>query len=682
VAASVLLEKPSPSRPPCSVAWRYAPVVLATAVLACATIHAILTEAGGPAVPLDDAYIHFQYARSFAELHPFRYTPGATPTPGATSLLWPLLLAPFHALGLRGDSLVWAAWALGWTSLALLAVETKRLADGLVSAPVAVAAGTMVVAFGGFAWFAASGMEVLPFAWLLARSARFAAEWMEGGERDDANREARHFRELLALSVVTPLMRPEGAIASLTIAAALLVRPYRGRRGLSALPFLAPLLPNAVCFLATGQAIASTALSKWLVLNPYYRGPRLASAIFGNVQIFFGTLLNGQLWTSVFLPEGGRAIGVLALIAIPVAAVSRHRMPRGLCVLALALAVLAPASYETFLVNRVRYIWPFAPAWFVGLSALSELAGNAVRKLASRLGAWAPEQLALLPAGTIVGLFASRLGPSIDDVATSARAVTAQQVSMARWARETLPANARIGVNDTGAMAYFSNHSTFDVVGLTTAGEARYWRAGAGSRFEHYERLGAARLPTHFAVYPEWFQLDALLGTQLTKRSVRHTILGGYTMATYEARYDLLGSGESPLAFRTDGRRRVDVLDVADLEDEAAHGYLLLDALQQTDVVVSGFDRADGARILRQADRFSLQLVKGGVFVARWGAEGPARVHVWASGRDLGMADLDGSAWQEIAIPLPPDVATGMHTMDVRAEGTTPFQSLHYWSYE
>ena len=35
-------------------------------------------------------------------------------------------------------------------------------------------------------------------------------------------------------------------------------------------------------------------------------------------------------------------------------------------------------------------------------------------------------------------------------------------------------------------------------VGLTTAGEAKHWVAGAGSRFEHYERLDPQQLPTHW----------------------------------------------------------------------------------------------------------------------------------------------------------------------------------------
>src|SRR5207237_2373235 len=113
-----------------------------------------------------------------------------------------------------------------------------------------------------------------------------------------------------------------------------------------------------------------------------------------------------------------------------------------------------------------------------------------------------------LVAGAFVGLFLSRMDWTLDDVAQSASGIDRQQVALGRWAKDALPASARIGVNDTGAIAYFGERATFDVVGLTSRDEGRYWVAGAGSRLEHYERLRAAdpaALPTHFIVYPEWF---------------------------------------------------------------------------------------------------------------------------------------------------------------------------------
>lgn len=645
----------------------------AAAIVAWFALGEVVAVCNGPAVPLDDTYIHFQYARALAELHPFRYTAGAEPTPGATSLLWPALLAPFHAVGLRGARLIWAAWALGFLSLGLTAVETARLAGGLVSRGAAIVAGAMVFAFGGFVWFAGSGMEVIPFAWLLTRTTRRSAEWLELDE------DGPHVRELLALSIASPLMRPEGALATLTVFAVLLARPGGSRA--RALPALLGLVaPSLVCFVATGQPVMSTALAKWLPINPYYPLPRLIAAVTHNVGLFFGTLLDGRLWTSLFLPEGGWFAFVLALVAVPVVGFRQRKLPRALLVLVLAFGALMPTTYETFLVNRVRYIWPFFTGHLVALAALAEILGFALAAPVARLGV-RPSHAAGAVAMGFLGLLAERVPPSVSDLASSSEAISLQQVALARWASEALPASARLGVNDTGALAYFSGRPTFDVVGLTTAGEARYWTGGTGSRFEHYEHLSRDRLPTHFVVYPEWFGIEALLGDALAQRTVHHTILGGATMSAHEARYDLLGSGEEPADPVLRQRRLVDSLDVADLESESAHDYELLDATKEENLVLSTSVRADGGRSDRTLDRFRLKIAPGGSLVARWSARSEAPLSVRVDGRTLGAARVGLDYWQEVRFEIPGDVSRGSHRIEVTAE-STPFYALHYWSYE
>lgn len=655
---------------------RYGALGVATAAMAFLVLRESLARSGRPAVPLDDAYIHFQYARAIAELHPFRYTPGATPTPGATSLLWPALLAPFYALGLHREHLIWAAWALGFLALALTAHETERLASGLVSRGTALAAGAMVLAFGAFEWFAASGMEVLPFAWLLTRTVRRSSEWIERAT------DGPQVAELVSLAILTPLMRPEGALASIIVFAAILGFPRTpGGSRLSALwALLGPVAPMLVSFVATGQPVQSTALAKWLPLNPYYRGLHLFWAIVDNVELFFGTLLDGRLWTSVFLPSGGRLVAVLALLAVPFVGAHRKHAPRAVFVLALALGALVPATYETFLVNRVRYIWPFFTGWIVALAALSELLGMALTLPFAKLGA-RPSHGGFVVASGFVALLASRLSWSMQDLAESAHAVSLQQVSLAEWAKQSLPKDARIGVNDTGALAYFSDRTTFDVVGLTTAGEARYWTAGPGSRFEHYEHLSRDKLPTHFIVYPEWFGIDPLLGEELTYRSVRHTILGGTTMAAYEARYDLLGTGELPEDRTFWSRKLVDSLDVSDVESELAHGYALLDATREENVVFSSSVRADGGRTERVRDRFSMKLSPGGSLVARWSCEKPATLVVRIDGQATFTREVSAGGWQEAHLEIPATMVRGEHAVDVEAHGAR-FHSFHYWSYE
>jgi len=475
-------------------------------------------------------------------------------------------------------------------------------------------------------------------------------------------------------------MRPEGALGSFTVAAALVIRRERGL--VRALPaFLAPLLPPTVCLLFTGHAVTSTALAKWLPLNPYYHAPELVSAVAANLQILFGILLNGELWTSVFLPSGGKAVAWLAFLAPLVVGAKEGRPWRGIFVVVLAAGMLIPTTYETFLVNRVRYIWPFAPGLIVGLAALSESLGGFVERGGGALRR-AISQLPLVLSGVVVGFFLSRLGPSMDDLATSSEAVWLQQVSLAKWAGTALPADARIGVNDTGAIAYFSSRTTFDIVGLTSAGEAKYWAAGAGSRFEHYEALPKDRRPTHFIVYPEWMAVNPVLGEALTWRAVRHTILGGTMMVAYRARYDLLGSGELPQNPIFRAKQPVDVLDVADLESESAHDFRLFDATKANDVVVEADGYADGGRTGRRQDRFVLRLVPGGSIVLRLGSAIAARVNVSADGRLLGAIEVGVTPAEEAAVTVPADLAEGKHKVDVSADGSVrTFDTLHYWAY-
>lgn len=565
-------------------------VAALTAIVAWIAIRSVLHLTGGePAVPLDDSYIHFQYARAWAELHPFTYAEGAK-APGATSLLWPVLLAPFWAVGFKGSALCWIAWGFGFASLGLTAVETFRLAKGIVEPIIAVAAGAMVLAFGGLVWCAGSGMEVVPFAWLLTRSARVAATL-----EDPSAMTTRLRWELIALGIVTPMMRPEGLLATGMVMVAL----WRGgQKPWVALPLVGPLVAPILNWLSTGQAGSTTALVKWLPSSPYYAGARLWGAIAANIEILFGTLLDGEQWAALFVPAGSRYLAWAALPALAIVAWKRRAEFRGTLALVLAFGILIPTTYDSFLWNRLRYLWPFAPGWFVALAALAQGLGDAAARWREDLRA-----IGVLVAGCVVGAFAGQLSRSIDDLAVSSDAIRQQQVSLGRWAKDALPKNALIGVNDTGAVAYFSERPVFDIVGLTTKGEARYWVGGAGSRFEHYEHLEKAALPTHFIVYREWMAIDPLLGEELTHRYVNATILGGTTMSAHVADYSTLGSADRP---SFDLGKPLDRVDVADLESEAAHGYELFWATQQDCTVFESGGtktRADGGRARRKIER-------------------------------------------------------------------------------
>ena len=641
--------------------------------LALLTTRAVLRATGGvAAVPLDDAFIHFQYARSFWEGRGFAFTAGAAPVAGATSLLWPALLTLPYGFGFRAEHLIWAAWAFGWVSLGMLGYETRRASERLLSEDGALAAELMVLTFGGHLWFAASGMEVLPLAWLLMRTARRAAEWLE---TPSAERVAP--RELLLLAWAGPLLRPEGVLATLVVAIAVGVGARGRRRSLGLVALAGALGPALVNRLGTGSGTTTTALVKWLPLSPYYADHgKLVHAVLANVMLLFGTLLNGEIWSAVFLPQGAALALWPAIPALLWLGFRRGAGPRALLLSALAAGMLIPTTYDSFLWNRLRYLWPFMSAWLLGVAALTDLLGVLVARYAPGY-----ERARLLGSGIVVGGFLSHLGWTLDDLGTSANAIRTQQAALGHWAEKALPKSAVIGVNDTGAIGYFSERRLFDVVGLTTRGEARYWAAGPGSRFEHYERLGRGHLPTHFVVYPEWFALPGLLGEYRTDRRVTGaTILGGETMIAYDADYSALGSGERPRAPEREERLLVDVLDVADLESEAAHDYALYDASTENDVAPAEDGVMDGARRGRDREGFELRLVPGGALVLRVAADAATELAVRAGNDVLGSVRVEPGAWRELELAIPRAFRDARARIDIASRGGR-FSAFHYWSY-
>ncbi|WP_338046557.1 hypothetical protein [Polyangium spumosum] len=671
----------------------YAFPLAASLVLGALAVRGILERAGRPALPLDDAFIHLQYARRLAEGHFFSYMPGEGYTTGATSLLWPLALAPLHLLGLRGLSFVWATWLLGTLAHAALAVEAGRLARRLAGRAAGVGATLMCLGFGAFAWFAWSGMETIPFAWMLLRTARVSAAYCEPDPRAPAPGR-RHAIEVAAFGLLTPLVRPEGAVASALAVAALASRPSgegKPRRLVALVPAMGPLVVPLLHLVIAGHAASSTTMVKWLPANPAYDRAGVITFVQSNLRLLWQSVLDGGEWSAVFVPENFLVPTILGVGALVFRA-HRERLPwHGAFVLALVLATALPCTYLSFLWNRVRYVWPFYGAHFVLLACLAREIGGLARRFGKTQAPVTPIVL-----GLFTGALVTKLPWTLSDLATSARAIDHQQVTLGFWARENLPRDARIGVNDTGAIAYVSERRTFDVVGLTTEGESRYWTFGAGSRFEHYEKLSAERRPTHFIVYPQWMACPPVLGEELHRETVvDQSILGGPTMIAHEARWDLLGTGALPRVATPEGAL-ADEIDVSDLESEETHGYARLGASDQDNVAVMAeaprgeeedtppAEIADGGRMRRSLDRFSTNLAQGraAALVLRVSADTDVELVVRAGGIEVGSARIPAGPWVERVVMIPPDRVWARTELEVTPREGGVFHAFHYWLYQ
>ena len=134
---------------------------VAVVLILCSYIFTSVFTSGGEIImPLDDAYIHFQYAKQTANGQPYIYNPGDAPTSGATSFIYPYLLAIGYAIGFDGLNLGMWALTLGAASL-MISMRLIYLLARVLDVPhwLAFLGGLLFALSGPVSWHYMSGME-------------------------------------------------------------------------------------------------------------------------------------------------------------------------------------------------------------------------------------------------------------------------------------------------------------------------------------------------------------------------------------------------------------------------------------------------------------------------------------------------------------------------------------------
>ncbi len=672
--------------------WLLCWVVAALTLLA--YISASLAAGRGTLLlPLDDVYIHFQYARQLAQGQSYIYNPGDPPTSGATSFIYPYVLAAGYLSGFHDLAL--GAWALGVGALAL--AGSMWLVYLLVRAragPLWLGAGA-ACAFGltgSSAWHFMSGMEtgLLVFFTLFTLYAVVTTR----------------LRLFAAAATLLALARPEAAAPVIIAVGVMLLRPRIPANGGFARVALWLLLPLVACFLQpalnlafTGSATASGSAAKSLLgLIPQDWGVIIARIVENFVRMW-------AEWLTGYSPREGWYLPVLLfpLGLVGLAALVRQRAWGIATLLTLWLLALSGAvsTLDTAFWHFKRYQTP-------ALALMFPLAAWAL--------AWGWQALCrtrfavLIPgAGAALLGFALLIGAQfLGYYHTNVGYVYAQPYQMALWLRANTAEDALVAVHDVGLMRYLGGRSTLDMVGLTTPGAAAYWRNGPGSVAEFL----IDQQPDYIASYGEGhgYGLGMLAQTSLYANerarfevvlddrvnvALAASVQGIYEPAWEEFWDDRDLVGGDYITYTLSQRRLVTSIYVGDIASEHEHNYQVVNSgtggrfpSEPFEIRYSYFDLMvglnvtvpllDGVRIVRGYEQFDFTLPATDhdvVLVTRVhsAASGTLAVYLNDEFLDRNVVPERPGSWLDVYTAIPRDRLRPHNTIRIVPEGEESF---------
>ena len=421
-------------------------------------------------LPLDDVYIHFQYARQMANGQPYIYNPGQPPTSGATSFLYPYVLAVGYLLGFQGLNL--GLWAMGIGALALLGslwlvyrlVKTYDAPDWL-----AVAAALIFGLTGPVSWHYMSGMETgLMLVFTLATLYTVVTQ---------------RRRWFVVSASLLALTRPEGGVLAIIAAAVMMVPARRTVPLRHLLPLLIPLLAvfvqPLVNLIVTGSAVATgNSVKSILGTVPFYW-----DVVIGRILENFARMW-AEFVTGISPREGlyvPYLVGPLALAFVIGGLFSRrYRLVNAMLLLWLLAGTASIATLDTAFWHFKRYQMPLIALLFPAAGWALAWILNKRKDAKTHSINWIRYGIyALMGAGLVVALTTG--AAFLHHFALNVNYVYLQPLQMARWLQANTPEDAVIAVHDVGMMRYIGERTTLDMVGLTTPGAAAYWRNGPGS---------------------------------------------------------------------------------------------------------------------------------------------------------------------------------------------------------
>jgi hypothetical protein len=522
------------------------------------------TIAGAFGFPLDDAWIHAQFARNLALGHGFSYNPGV-PVSGSTAPLWTLITATGYLI--TGASVL-TSKLLGVVFLGLSVGFAYTLVHRITNDPrealfAAIITGTLP----RLVWAALSGMDVTLAVMLTLAGVMAHILYNRPGD-------GRQHISAVLFGLAT-LARPECAIFFVAavidrfLASTLIqwrevaTRDWLLPVAVHILVFLTVVLPFAVFSKRFGIGfLPNTAYAKALLWG---RGLIAAVARGDTVELIRSFSVRPYDYMLSFLEESLNnnpvlfmlsSIGLLRLVlSEPFAAHGRCRsfiIPLSVLLYPLAVGVLVPFGTAGY--QEGRYAAPLAPLMLIvgtfgvygagrygaKLLGRAKFMGRPANIVIERSLVWLFMLLAVTAQFRGAWYRGTIYGREVDNIQD-------MQVELGRWIDRNLPQDALIAVNDVGAIAYFTDVELLDTVGLISPDVLKWHRIYRDPNKAVFEFLKEKR-PDHAVLFPNWYPemvKRKAIFEPIHKAVLRENLVcGGSEMVVYRLHWDALNASE------------------------------------------------------------------------------------------------------------------------------------------
>ena len=639
--------------------------------------------------PLDDVFIHFDFARATAAGYPFQWIPENGYSSGGTSLLYPFVLALGYWLGFSGLSLMkWAALVACVSVFSYL--QSSRTFFRNLPPWSALLCPIIALSVGALNWTLFSGMEVALF---LAIWAYCAYLWDQRlSELSLAPKSSllpkHQFRKDAYLGLACAFLvmgRPEAAplvaIFGIWISLAQWRASSLSRAVVSlvsigapgALILIAHMLTNHVL---TGDSAAAGALAKLEIHHPYMD----ATAVWDS-WLFFIRYQFMRLSAYHFSSVSGLGFLLWPLALLSLVFKKTRRFGILLWLSMLTWTALVALNGQVRWQNE-RYAMPTV-AWL--LLAVSLGLGAGLDFAYQQKSVFKRSVFALTLAGAFSAFLfgqSTRFNEQVWFFGRASRNILEQHVRAGLFLGSQNPRPHRLLLSDAGALPYVSGLPAFDLIGLGGYGGlpiSKASRQGVGGALELLEYLPESQRPDLMATYPGWWgNLVLWFGRPLRDFTVRgNVICGGSSKVIYGLNWAPLENSGTPFALKV-RERLVDTLDLADLISEKAHqfklnagtyGYLNMRILDDPRNTARGL--WDAGRMLHTHNGFQAKLDnfqgKPSYLLLRTVVANPATFSIKVQGSaEIRVTTEPKDAWQEIRIPLPP--LTGSVELELKVE--------------